>query len=120
MVIPSIGSVVIIHFPFSDLSKSKLRPALILASVENDDWVLAQITSKSYADSKAVMLSRKDFSKGSLEVESYVRPGKLFTANNKLFYSNAGIITQDKFCEVIESVINVFTNSLKQKQVEKC
>jgi mRNA interferase MazF len=42
------GQVVIVHFPFSDLSQSKLRPAVVLAEAGRGDWLLCQITSKSY------------------------------------------------------------------------
>jgi len=41
MVTPSIGSVVLVRFPFSDLSASKLRPAVVLAGVDRDDWILS-------------------------------------------------------------------------------
>lgn len=34
------GSVILIPFPFSDLSQSKIRPALVLADVGRGDWVL--------------------------------------------------------------------------------
>ncbi len=43
MVSPSVGSVVLVRFPFFDLSVSKLRPAVVLAGVDRDDWVLCQI-----------------------------------------------------------------------------
>ena len=36
---PSAGSVVLIPFPFSDLSESKLRPAVVLAEISRDDFV---------------------------------------------------------------------------------
>ena len=42
----SIGSVVFLSFPFSDLSISQLRPAVVLASAGKNDWVLCQVTSK--------------------------------------------------------------------------
>ena len=38
------GDVVVVPFPFSDLSQSKRRPALIIASLEGDDAILCQIT----------------------------------------------------------------------------
>ncbi len=41
------GQVVIVHFPFSDLTASKLRPGVVLAEAGRSDWVLCQITSKS-------------------------------------------------------------------------
>ena len=42
------GQVVIVHFPFSDLTASKLRPAVVLAEAGRGDCVLCQITSKCY------------------------------------------------------------------------
>lgn len=37
---PSIGSVVLVPFPFSDLSNSKKRPAVVVASAGRGDWIL--------------------------------------------------------------------------------
>ena len=47
---PAIGDVVLIPFPYSDLSQAKRRPALVIADVGMGDFVLCQITSRSYAD----------------------------------------------------------------------
>jgi mRNA interferase MazF len=73
------GQIVIVHFPFSDLTASKLRPAVVLAEAGRGDWILCQITSKDYGDRRAIKLKASDFSYGSLRVTSYARPGKLFT-----------------------------------------
>ena len=54
---PAAGSVVLVPFPFSDLSQSKLRPAVILADAGRGDWILCQVTSRSYADPRAVEIS---------------------------------------------------------------
>ena len=85
MVTPSAGSVILVPFPFSDLSQSKLRPAVVLADAGRGDWILCQITSKSYSDPQAIELTNASFAKGSLHVVSYARPGKLFTANRNLW-----------------------------------
>ena len=42
--------VVVIPFPFSDLSKSKRRPALVLTDLSGDDILLCQITSQHSND----------------------------------------------------------------------
>jgi mRNA interferase MazF len=52
MVTPSAGAVVLVPFPFSDLSQSKLRPAIVLADAGKGDYVLCQITSNVYSDSR--------------------------------------------------------------------
>ena len=83
----SVGSVVFVHFPFSDLSGSKKRPAIVLAVQPKDDVILCQITSKAYADSNAIELREKDFIKGQLIHLSYIRPGKIFTANASIIDS---------------------------------
>lgn len=58
---PSAGSVVLVPFPFSDLSESKLRPAVVLAEVRREDFVCSQVTSNPYADPNAVELTEKSF-----------------------------------------------------------
>jgi mRNA interferase MazF len=87
------GAVVLVRFPFSDLSRSKLRPAVVLASAGRGDHVLVQVTSRPYADPQAVELTEGSFQSGSLERVSYVRPGKLFMAHESLFERSVGELT---------------------------
>ena len=102
------GSVVLIPFPFSDLSQRKIRPALVLANAERGDWILCQITSKPYADQRAVRLDQSDFASGGLELTSYVRPGKLFTANEALMIETAGQLRPDKLRMILKAVAGLF------------
>ena len=76
------GEVVTILFPFSDLSASKPRPALIIIDLPGEDVVVAQITSTA-GDPNAVSLEAKDFQSGGLNHNSYIRPAKLFTIERK-------------------------------------
>lgn len=107
MVPSSAGTLVMVPFPFSDLSQTKLRPAVVLAGAGRGDWVLCQITSKSYADAGAVLLESSDFSKGSLRMTSYARPGKLFTANISLISSEVGVLTPAAFDRVLDAVVGL-------------
>ena len=84
MATPSVGAVVLVRFPFSDLSESKLRPAFVLADVGRGDFLLCQITSRRYSDSAAIEILDNDFKQGGLQRRSYIRPEKLFTANRTL------------------------------------
>ena len=107
MVSPSIGSVVLVRFPFSDLSAIKLRPAVVLAGVDRNDWILCQITSNTYADPRAVEIAESDFLSGNLMRTSYARPGKLFSANTSLMQRIAGELTQFKMTAVVDAVITI-------------
>jgi len=44
MVSPAVGKVILVPFPFSDSSQSKLRPAVVLADAGRGDWVPCQVT----------------------------------------------------------------------------
>ena len=99
--------IILISFPFSDLSATKLRPALILANAGKDDWILCQITSNPYADVAAIELTDPDFSDGGLQRVSYARPGKVFTAHESLFRGVAGSLTRGKQEEVVNQIISI-------------
>ncbi len=91
------GFIVIIDFPFSDLSSTKRRPALVIADWHDDDVVLCQITSIANKDPFAIELNNADFVTGNLQRKSYIRPNKLFTADKKTFLSHRAKISSGKF-----------------------
>jgi mRNA interferase MazF len=101
------GQVVIVHFPFSDLTASKQRPALVLAEAGRGDWILCQITSQAYGDSRAIPLDAADFIRGSLRLASFVRPGKLFTAHSSLVSGQVGQLQPGKFSAVRDAVVRM-------------
>ena len=104
---PAVGEVVLVPFPFSDLSDAKVRPAVNLADVGRGDWVLCQITSNPYGDPHALPLDSADFASGGLLVASYARPGKLFTANSTLIIRSVGKLNDTSFQGILEVVIRL-------------
>ncbi len=112
MVIPANGAVVLVRFPFSDLSNTKVRPAIVLAETGRDDWLLCQITSQRYTDPKAIEITKSDFASGLLKKTSYVRPGKLFTANSQIMTKHIGDLERAKLEEIIKAVISLLQKSL--------
>jgi mRNA interferase MazF len=113
MVTPSVGAVVLVPFPFSDLSQSKLRPAIVLADAGKGDFVLCQVTSKAYADARAIELINASFATGSLRVVSYARPAKLFTANRSLLVSEVGELAEDSLKQIVDAVVELLREGLK-------
>ena len=101
------GQVVIVHFPFSDLTASKLRPAVVLAEAGRGDWILCQITSKSYGDTRAISVDTADFASGSLRLASFARPGKLFTAHTSLVAGQVGELQAAKFAAIRDAVVRM-------------
>lgn len=98
---------VVVTFPFSDLSASKQRPALVLASVSRGDLILCQITSRAVTGPLAVSLNPGDFASGSLPRQSNIRPERLFTAHESIVRATVGIVAESKLDQVIDAVIRV-------------
>ena len=103
------GDIVVLPFPYSDLSSSKRRPALVLANLQGDDIILCQITSQFVKDNYAIELSNSDFKMGSLNKPGNIRPNRLFTAENSIILRKVGSIQSsvlekviDKLCEIIK------------------
>lgn len=107
MVIPKAGDVVVLPFPFSDLTENKVRPAVVLARVGRGDWILCQITSNPYGDAQAVVIDTTDFESGMLRLKSYARPSKLFTANEGLMISIEGTLKPEKLTEIRKAIIAI-------------
>jgi len=103
------GDIVIIPFPFTDLSGSKKRPAFAVADLNGDDIIVCQITSKSKFDPLALPLGIHDFVSGSLPVDSFIRPNKIFTADKNIILSVAGHTGEDKIREVLNAVITIIS-----------
>ena len=103
------GDVVIVPFPFSDLSQTKRRPALVVAELSGDDLILCQITSQARSDSYAVAITNADFRNGGLNKSSNVRPNRLFTCDKQIILYKAGQLKIEKIKEVINQIINIFS-----------
>ncbi len=97
--------VVVLPFPFSDLSQSKRRPALVIAEAGGDELLLCQITSQAIRDRHAVALDAADFQSGSLSKRSNVRPNRVFTAHRGLILYSVGRLLAPKTSEVIDKLI---------------
>src|SRR5262245_33782038 len=104
-----VGDVVVVSFPFSDLSGHKLRPALMLAKAEFNNLILCQITSKPYSSKTAIKIGASDFKSGQLPVVSYVRPDKLFTAEPAIMRRVAGSLAQLPCRRILAQVRKQFT-----------
>jgi len=104
MVTFTVGSVVLIPFPFSDLSNSKLRPAVVIAEVDHGDWILCQVTSQAYSDRQAIEISDDSLQQGSLQRISYVRPGKLFTAHSSLIRRRVSQLKPEVLKQIVDKI----------------
>jgi mRNA interferase MazF len=112
---PAVGAVVLVRFPFSDLTDSKLRPAAVLANVGHGDFILCQITSSRYADATAIELLDRHFRRGTLRRESYARPGKLFTASGSLIVREVGELDVEIRRTIVQAIEALLRKGLPER-----
>ena len=101
------GDIVIVPFPFSDLTQTKHRPALVIATLQGNDLILCQITSQSVGDTYAIQLDNSDFNSGGLNQPSNIRPNRLFTADQQIILYKAGQIKPEKLTAAINKIVEL-------------
>lgn len=101
---PVVGDVVAV----SNLSGTKIRPALVLAEAEFGNLILCQVTSKAYSSKRAIMLTDLDFIEGGLLVKSYIRPDKIFTADVTIIPRIKGKLKNEALNNILKAVKDLF------------
>lgn len=102
------GAVVLIPFPYSNLSQFERRPAVILSNKEynrhNEDLICSAITSNPRNYTYSITLTKEDFIEGSLPLESVVKPNKVFTLKQTLVIKNFGQVSAKKVTEIVSKL----------------
>ena len=97
------GKIVLIPFPFTDLTSAKLRPALVLIESEND-CVVAFISSRvpTEPSSTEVLIreDHKEFAGTGLKRSSVLRLDKVATVSKSLMLGEIGQIGESLRREV--------------------
>ena len=100
------GDIILIRFPYTDLEKGKLRPALVvaLAPGTHADLLLALITSRTYQAipdfDEIIGKNDNDFNKTGLKVKSVVRLARLVTVESSIINARLGEISETRLREV--------------------
>jgi mRNA interferase MazF len=100
------GDVVVVDYPYTDLSTTKRRPALIVATLPGtSNAIFCQITSQFTYDSSAVTLTDEDFETGALtQPISNIRPNYLHTLDVSLAIRRVGHLRDDRLGVVLEAI----------------
>jgi mRNA interferase MazF len=101
------GDVVVVPFPFTDLSSSKVRPALVLASLTRGDVILCQITSNGSGHAEALPILLEDFSAGGLHHASFALPHRVVTANEVCVRRSVGRVKPEKLNDIRDRVCSI-------------
>lgn len=104
-------SIVLLPFPFSDLTASKKRPALVVSNTEfnkkSEDVVCCLITSNIEDREHSILITNKDMESGYLEFDSKIKSYRIFTADKKIIYRILGKLKKEKSRLVEKEIINL-------------
>jgi mRNA interferase MazF len=105
--IPKKFDIALVDFPFSDLTRTKKRPALVIGSLEGENSVLCQITTKRRNIQKYEVPLPKESCKGDIRFDSFVYVDMIFTLHKSLIYKKIGEIDNSKTKESINQKIKL-------------
>lgn len=101
---PLRSDIVLLPFPFSDLTSEKLRPVLVLKpSNGQGDFIAAQITARTHHRPSLPLLPA-DFELGGVPKPSVVRPDKVFTLNRTLVVRRVGRLKPCAMARTIQQI----------------
>lgn len=103
------GVIVLVPFPFTDLSGQKVRPALVLyVSLRGENCIVAFITSvqrqKSYAFDVPIRSSKKN----GLVIDSVIKLDHLATLQKKVVLGELGVAGMLFIAEVDKKLRTLF------------
>lgn len=107
------GKVVLVKFPFDDLSSSKVRPAVCLTNAvgANQHIILALITSRIPADlldtDFVLDINHPDFASSGLHKPSTIRLDHLITLRKSIIQRELGTLSSDTQAEIVNKLYNL-------------
>ena len=97
--------IVLIPFPYSDLTLSKQRPALIISNEKINkmqDRICCLITTKSHKNN--LKIEKDSFEEGTLPFRSFIKPHRIFTIQENIIIK--------KLCKINNNLHNLVVNKI--------
>lgn len=106
------GDVVIVPFPYTDLTSTKERPALVVSSGafnQGRDVILCAITSQLAQTEHSVLLGKEDLRSGRLVKPSRVRVSRIVTMDQSILRARVARLRPETLARVRRELIALFT-----------
>lgn len=106
-------SVILIPFPFSDLSSYRVRPALVLSNTDfnsrNDDVICCMITTEPTSHPHTVHITASDMERGNISRESKIKPYRIFSVSKNKILKILGKLNLSKSLQVQKEIFSVIS-----------
>ena len=106
------GSIVLVPFPFSDLSATKVRPVLVLSNKKYNklynDYIVCGITTNLNPDNYSIIIDKKDVYKGRLRHRSRIKVDSITFLEKSIFIKEIDKIKLDILKIVLRKINSLF------------
>lgn len=106
------GDLVLVPFPFTDLTSVKTRPALVLSNAtynaSSGDVILCGVTSNLTNSAHSVLLQQRDMERGKLAATSRAKADKIVTLNQSIVRRKVGRVKATAFAQVMKEFETLF------------
>ena len=100
--------IVLMPFPYTDLTSHKVRPALIISNSnlnKTEDRICCLITSVPIKD--GIEIKNNFIKDGKLPLKSWIKPQRIFTIDEKIIKKKLCVIS-DEFYDLVLKEINKY------------
>ncbi len=94
------GKIILVPFPFTDLSGHKVRPALVLYSGKEDDFIACFISSKPTKKVGIFEVKLKPSKENGLKVDSVIKLAKIATLEKSIALGEIGSLDAKSLKEI--------------------
>jgi len=105
------GEILIVPFPFSDLSSIKQRPVLVLSkdidNTSSNDVITCGITSFLKDTKYSILIDDNNLEKGQIPVKSRIKIDKLFTLDKNIIKKKLAKLNKKTFEKVRKEFFNL-------------
>ena len=99
--------IVLVPFPFSELTYAKKRPALILASIPARDELICMMLTSSKLIDQSVDIPIDSLDGTGLPKPTVARTSRLFTLKGSMVVKRLGQINDSAYAEIVNRIIQI-------------
>ena len=103
--------IVLLAFPFSDLKRSKVRPALVVSNdlynKKFEDFIAVPLTTNLKSRDHSILITDKNLERGRLIVDSNIKTDKIFSVSKKLVRANIGKVNKETHDKVTRMLVDI-------------
>jgi len=105
------GEIVVVPFPFSDLSDRKQRPVLVLSkhlyNLKSDDIITCAMTSNIKQVKHSIMINNRNLQAGSIPRDSMIKVDKLFSLEKSMIKKRIGKVNPETFEKIRDEFVSL-------------